>query len=301
VTLGNGSLTGLAPAAIQWSPNLGAGSFMQVYASAGVNAGDTWTIDVTSPSWSSTNLATVGADQFNVQATAGALVIDGWGYPTTVMVGSQAPVAGGTLANIKGAISIDPSQAGDTWLIVDDSGDITPRTAEVGTNSLTGLSPAPIVWQNNYDDGYGDYTPGVYSLWVYGGSGGTTSDVTNTPPCFDWGTETFLRTGSGNDTVNVQATSGPLAVYNTGGTDTVTVGSQAPSLGGTLANINGSVDVSGSGATLLNVDDSGDTTGRTATLANGSLTGLAPAPIDWTPTSRFTGGVPRRKSARTGQ
>src|SRR5262249_6301253 len=58
-----------------------------------------------------------------------------------------------------------------------------------------------------------------------------------------------------------------------------------------LAGITGNVSVNGAGLTMLDVLDTADTTSHNVTLADGSLIGLAPAEIDWTPTATTTGGV----------
>jgi hypothetical protein len=79
---------------------------------------------------------------------------------------------------------------------------------------------------------------------------------------------TILNTGSGNDAVYVQATgSGGLFVVGDGGTDTVTLGSQASAttLTGsgvnTLAGLQGAVSVAQAGGLVaVFVDDSGDST-----------------------------------------
>jgi hypothetical protein len=124
----------------------------------------------------------------------------------------------------------------------------------------------------------------VTGLNVYGGSGGNTFTVTGTS---NFSTATTLSTGTGNDTVNITATTGGLSVFNPGGTDNVVVGSQAPATtGGTLAAIMGFVQVSGAGATNLTVDDSGDTLARNVNVTSAAVTGLGnPAPIE------YAGGV----------
>jgi uncharacterized repeat protein (TIGR01451 family) len=107
-----------------------------------------------------------------------------------------------------------------------------------------------------------------------------------------------LQDGSGTNLVNVLSTSATLDVFGHG-QGSVYVGSNGSALGGNLQGINGTVLVAGPGAIALTVDDGGDTTGRTATLSNspffsgflGGITGLAPAPIEWIPTSNSTGGV----------
>jgi Ca2+-binding RTX toxin-like protein len=165
--------------------------------------------------------------------------------------------------------------AGGDLLVVDDSGDTTGRTATLADGSLTGLAPAPISWTPTSSS-----TGGVNQLIFQGGSGGSTYTVTATS---NVPRGTYLQTGAGNDAVNITATTGSLTVYNSGGTDSVVVGSLAPATpGGTLAGIQGVVQVLSSGATNLTVDDSGDTLARQVTVTSMAVTGLGnPAPIEY--------------------
>jgi hypothetical protein len=101
----------------------------------------------------------------------------------------------------------------------------------------------------------------------------------------------------GNNTINVQATTVPVNIEGNS-IDTVNIGSAAPSLGGTLANITAPVNVSNTfGPTTLNVDDSGDTTARTSHMGTipgspglGYIYGLDHALItyDYAHTARLT-------------
>jgi hypothetical protein len=182
---------------------------------------------------------------------------------------------GGTTANLWGDVHVYGS--GSTSLYLYDSGDTVGRTVTLSRDEATGLAPATLSWTPTSTS-----TGGVTSLAVYGGSGGNTFNVQDTPYLYS---NTYLSTGSGNDTVNVYATLSPLYVNNPGGLDDVYVGL------GSLTNIYGLVDVVGAGATNLFPNDSSDTTGRTVSLYNGYLTGLAPANIYWTPTSSASGGV----------
>ena len=151
-------------------------------------------------------------------------------------------------------------------------------------NSEFGLSAGTIDWTPTSTT-----AGGVTSMNVSGGSGGNTFDVYGTSNFYGY---TFLSSGTGNDFENVLGTTGYLYEYNPGGNDHTVIGSNAPNTsGGAMAGINGTVYVYGAGGTELSLDDSADATGRTATFTNGSVTGLAPAPIDWTPTSTGTGGV----------
>ena len=101
-------------------------------------------------------------------------------------------------------------------------------------------------------------------------------------------TQVILYTGTGVDHVNVQSVSaGTFESLAVGTGDTVTIGSNAPALGGNVSSILGPVRVegySGQAPTVI-VDDSGDTTGRAGIVLDSAgdygnfITGLAPAPI----------------------
>jgi uncharacterized repeat protein (TIGR01451 family) len=288
-----GLIAGLAPANIVWIP---AGSTngdvtgLTVYGGSG---GNTFTVTGTSNFYGGTTLSTgTGYNTVNVEATTGLLDISNPGGQDQVYVGSNGSALGGTVQAINGEVAV--YGAGATVLIVDDGGDTTGRTATLSNapyygsflGEITGLAPAPIAWIPT-----SSASGGVTGLLVYGGSGGNTFTVTNTSNFHD---TTGLSTGTGNDTVNVEATTGTLSVFNPGGQDQVYVGSNGSALGGNVQGITGGVTVDGAGATTLTVDDSRDTTGRTATLANapfGWITGLAPATINWIPTSSASGGV----------
>jgi hypothetical protein len=271
-TLNDGSLTGLAPYPITWTPDQGKGNGgVTEVAITGGSGSNTWTVKNTSLLSGGTSLTTAtGNDSVNVLATTGRLsVFNSGGMPTSVLIGSAAPLFGGTLAGIQGAVNV--SGGGATPLYVDDSADTTGQTFHLADGSLTGDTFAPITWTPTANT-----SGGVDALEVLGGSGGNTFDVANTSNFHFY---TYVNTGTGNDTVNVQATTGPLLVENPAGSDQVTVGSLAPNLGGTLANIAGRVDVLGdAGSTAMLLDDSGDTAARTVTVNNGEVDGYN-API----------------------
>jgi len=92
--------------------------------------------------------------------------------------------------------------------------------------------------------------------------------------------------------VYIDGTTGSLAVNGQGGNDSVTVGGA----GRTTQAVAGPVNVTNpTGVTILVVDDSNDTFGRTVTLVPGSVSGLSPTPVTWTPdtSSSEPGGVGR--------
>jgi hypothetical protein len=93
--------------------------------------------------------------------------------------------------------------------------------------------------------------------------------------------------GTGSDQINVQATpAAGLTIDGEGGTDTVIVGSTAPTVGGTLADIAGPLSVADTGGkAALTIDDSGDTAAKTAIAINKTtISNFAPAAINYTGT-----------------
>ena len=123
---------------------------------------------------------------------------------------------------------------------------------------------------------------GVESLSITGGSGADSFTIDGTSD-LQFGISLDAGTNDSNTSsetsVNVQSTMFAVDVSFGGGASRVTIGSLAPTTGGTLSAINGRVFVSGDGSTSLVVDDSGDPNNETATLTASALTGLAPAPI----------------------
>jgi hypothetical protein len=289
VSMEDGSLSGLAPAPISWTPTAtgsggvtslhilgGSGSnTFNVYNTSNFGSGSTWLQSGDGNSSSSVNTV-------NVETTESTLFVDGGSAFQQVLVGSNAPFGNGTLGGINGPVDVYNSNPnGYSVLTLDDRGDATGRVASMYSGVLTGLSPAPIFWTANAP---GTYLGGVEYLQIYGGSGSNTWTIHDTGSFY---TGTSLSTGNGtagNNTANVLATTGGLYLNGGSGTQSVVIGSNAPSAsGGTLANIKGFVSVGGAGSTSLAVDDSGDTLAHSATLsassALGILAGLSPGPI----------------------
>jgi hypothetical protein len=248
----------------------------------GGSGGNTFTVTGTSNFYTDTGLSTgTGNDTVNVEATTGALGIDNPGGQDSVYVGSNGSALAGNVQGIHGGVT--GFGAGATALTVDDGGHTTGRTATLSNSpffgtflgAISGLAPAAIAWIPTSGT-----TGGVTGLNVYGGSGGNAFTVTGTSNFYN---DTYLQTGAGNDAVNITATTGGLHVYNSGGTDSVVVGSLAPATtGGTLAAIHGVVYAFGPGWTNLTIDDSGDTLARTVTVTKAAVTGLGnPAPIEY--------------------
>ncbi|BDI15147.1 hypothetical protein ANSO36C_09490 [Nostoc cf. commune SO-36] len=144
---------------------------------------------------------------------------------------------------------------GQDYLIVNDSADSDNSTLTLTNSTIRGL----------------DLTAGInYSqlemLDVLMGSG---SDVVNIESTHQG--ISYIFTGAGNDTVNVETIAGETNVKLGAGDDTINVGDRNKQ----LDNIYAALIVSGGiGNNTLNIDDSGDSKDNTAILNDTLLTGL---------------------------
>jgi hypothetical protein len=163
VTISQSGITGLAPAAINYTQsdlqalNIYGGSGASVYTVANTP---------TSAHVATTLHSGSGANTVNVLATAGALNIIGGGSGQSVNIGQNGSVRG-----ILGAVSVSnpPSY---TALTIDDSADAASfPTVTMTSSSISGLAGAPIY-----------YTQGdLLSLTVQGGKGGDLFAINSTP------------------------------------------------------------------------------------------------------------------------
>jgi hypothetical protein len=277
VTLSDSALTGLAPAPIFYQ----ASGLNTKVGTAGLAVGlglgnDTITITNTPPN----TTVSMGAlsQRINVEGLTGSLgIFDLFNAHPTIVVGSNASGSGGTLANINGTLTLWSIDFGN--VIVDDSGDTTSRTlnktASGAFDTITGLAPKATININlgvgasnltiNGGSANNTYNLGATFLatTVNGGNGNDTFNVTG-PGSYT------LNTGTGANQVNVR---GPAAVnvVGHGGNDTVTVGSLAPALGGTLLNFQPVTVSNTTNSTALIIDDSGDPVARTVTIGANSV------------------------------
>ena len=250
VTLTANSLSGLAPAAINFT---GASSLQ-------FNAGGGPTTSVTVSSlgaafpasiWNGTN------DNVNVQATAAGstlTVLGNWG-------GSQVSFGQATNStqSIFGAVTVH-HVAGAMRMFLYDSADATPRAIGINSNSITGLLPGTL----STDDSSA-------TTWMMAGSGGNT--ITLGSPRTGGIT---LYAGTGSDVVNVQQTGGSVYVEGNGGADTFNIGNS-----GSMQAIAGPLQVQNSaGTATANLSDVNDATGRSLAISPHDVTGLALADIN---------------------
>ncbi|HEY4328355.1 MAG TPA: hypothetical protein VGN88_01365, partial [Phycisphaerae bacterium] len=186
----------------------------------------------------------------------------GSGSADIINIGSIAPSLGGTLANIYGAITITNQSGANVTL--DDSADANNVTGTLDTNSITGFGLPTIL----------DFTGSqLASLTILQGVGSNTVNINDTAA-----SKTVIRPSLLVSTVNVLATTEPLTLDGTSGKGQagvdINIGSTAPSLGGTLANIQGAVSVTNFSKSDLTLDDSGDSADQAGTLTATAISGF---------------------------
>ncbi|MHB1559942.1 MAG: beta strand repeat-containing protein, partial [Isosphaeraceae bacterium] len=167
-------------------------------------------------------------------------------------------------ANNTGANSLTVVGDGATDAFTVSSNSITVAS------SLSSNAPQPITFQN------------VQSLTIDGGSGTDLVAIDDTAPS----PSTTVNTGTGSDTVSIEATSSPLVVnaqmgtatinvqsidapasINTGiSNDAINVSSTAPAPGGVLSGIAATLTIDGGAGNTLNISDAGNSSASTSTL-----------------------------------
>jgi hypothetical protein len=196
-----------------------------------------------------------GNDTVNVQAINYATTVRHIGLGVdTINVGEA-----GSLQGIQATLGVTEAGTGSsTQLNLDDSADtVTHSSVFVAGGQIANLAPALIAYNALNSS----------SAVTVSGGGGNNTYLVESPQV-----ATTLNTGTGSNHVNVRDTVAPLSVGGHGGSDTVTVGSLAPGLGGNQGFINGPVTVSNTtSSTTLIVDDSSDAIPRSVTIGPGSI------------------------------
>jgi RHS repeat-associated protein len=249
-TLGQGQLTATGDSTLIGVTLVGELSVSAVLENRGVNV---------SEGSSGTNVVNVQATSAGTDLTLMASGTEVVNMQTGGGAGSITMTGNGTnVVNVK-------STAGPTTI------NLTGSTDTANVNSTAG--PATIILTGSGTDTANvQATVGPTTIDL-AGSGSGTVNVKSTG-----GPTNIILTGSGTDTVNVQATVGPTTIDALQGNNTVNVGSLAPATGGVVANISGSLSVTGgTGTTVLNVDDTADPNAATLTVTSTTLTGLGMA------------------------
>ncbi|WP_375473913.1 DUF4347 domain-containing protein [uncultured Nostoc sp.] len=191
-----------------------------------------------------------GSDTVNVESISGETSVKLGAGNDTVNVGNINQL----VDNISAALIVSGGMGIDS-LNIDDSGDITNNTAILNDTLITGFGM-------NGEINYGNFE----SLDIIMGSGSDILSIESTHQQL-----TYIDTGAGDDTVNVENISGETNVKLGIGNDTVNVGN----LNQLVDDISATLIVSGgTGNNTLNIDDSGDTKDNTAILNDTLVTGF---------------------------
>jgi hypothetical protein len=191
-----------------------------------------------------------GDDAVNVRGTAAnaALTTVGtFGGNDTIVV-SSTPDAAGVLTALRGPLAVDAGTGTNTlW--------VSELAGTTGDNV--------ILTQNTIVSAPGTFAPISYT------ASGTFGNV-------------ILRTGAGDDTVNVQSTAANVAltiVGTFGGNDAIVVSSTPDGSNGSLSGLHGALSVdAGPGANRLTVSESGSTTADQVLLTDSSVTSTLATP-----------------------
>lgn len=259
VVITDHSISGLAPAEIDLFP--GANPFLNGVTVLGGRARMFYSVVDTPPMFAVT-LHGQGQDVVDVYRTRLGLAIDG---AAGVTIGG-APLG---LGSVLGAVTIGGGAS--TAVVVDDSATGGARSFSMSAGEIDGLTRSPISFTEAR----------LHSLVVRCGSGGNRIVVAATVA----GGATELDLGAGPDLVNVQATSGPLAIAGRAGAlDELLIGSTSEVLKDDLDGITGEIRIIGrSDAVHLVVSDVAGKQPRRAGMEAGVINGLAPAVIGFAP------------------
>ncbi|NJL77793.1 MAG: hypothetical protein HC917_01045 [Richelia sp. SM2_1_7] len=192
----------------------------------------------------------IGSDKVIVESIAAATAIDLGENNDTIIAGNLNQV----VDNISATLTVTGGTGSDA-IIIDDSGDTQDNTAIVRATRVTGLGM-------NGEIDYQDFE----SLDVMLGSGSDILSIESTHQNL-----TYISTGAGSDTVNVETISGKTNVKFGTGDDNLNIGD----INQLVAGISTTLIVSGGlGYDNLNIDDSGDNQDRTAIIYDTLITGL---------------------------
>jgi hypothetical protein len=190
------------------------------------------------------------------------------GSQLQIEISSSTPVAGSGIPADQtftfdesqySSVTLVPSD-GTTTLNVDDSADPSAANVVLSNNRLTGLPIGPI----NFG------AIGLTALTFTGGSGNNNYTITGTPASQG----TTLNTGSGVDSVSVQATNYPLTINSVSGSGADVIILGEPS--NTMSNITANVNVNAAATDSLVLNSQGFTGSRTFTITDTTITWEGP-------------------------
>jgi acrosin len=201
-----------------------------------------------------------GDDTINVRGTSAATTVNAGPGFNGVYAGNRA----NSLDDIQGALSVPADVApalGVTYLVVHDEGATASGLIYTLTaDALNRTGAAPI----SYGTGY--------SLTLYGGAGSDTYSVRGTKAG-----STLIQTGASADQVDLYGNASNVNLFVYAG-----AGDQAVMGDGTVAALGGSIFLP-STFSHLTIDDRNDPSSRNITIRDYSISGLAPASLDFAP------------------
>jgi hypothetical protein len=230
-------------ALITYGPGI---NFVNINAGSGNN---TYNIIDTEPVYTTTLNTGNGNDDVHVDSTTGPLVINlGNSNYDTVSVSAAAH----NLNTIQGAVTVHAGQGFGQLNVHDQANSANNQTYSMTASSVSRTGSALIT-----------YVPDIY-VFVFGGSGNNIYNVNGTATAFP----TYLQTGGGNDTVNVESTNDPLTVDLGNGADSVNVSPAAHN----LINIQGAITIHyGAGTDTVNVNDQASSASQTYIITANSV------------------------------
>ena len=207
-----------------------------------------------------TNLTTnAGDDKVYVKTISGKTTIDTGADNDLIDVGSLAPSMGSGNVDSIGALLVVRGGIGTDVVNVDDAGDASDNTGSLMLDHIGGLDMAAGI---DYFD--------LETLNIDLGSGSDTFTVESTHTG-----HTTLDVFAGKDTINVKTISGVTDITTGLNDDLITIGSAAPTKGGTVDMIGAALSIQAEGgADTMTVDDSGDASDNTGTLRTTKIEGL---------------------------
>jgi uncharacterized protein (TIGR03118 family) len=175
------------------------------------------------------------------------------------------------LQGIKADVDLANSYSLVNLTITDANDSIGHGGVILNSDGLLGMSPLPIQWDDD----------SINKLSIYGGSGGDTFFVSNTPSV---DTNIYPGSDSSFNYVNVLGTTGRLNVDESAGVTTVNVGNSLNELN----SIQGPVDVSGGAGNHLIIDDQNNTANDTYSIGTGAIKRRGAAKITYAGVSTVT-------------
>ncbi|MBV9596046.1 MAG: hypothetical protein JOZ87_04240 [Chloroflexi bacterium] len=241
-----GSLTGVAPASIQFDPaGVASLELAMIGGSLTVHA---CTVPTAIVGGSSITALDVHQTTAGLEFTCGSLV-------------DRVTLGDGTLAALQGPVAISGSAQGNVNVVLNNSVDFQPRDVAIDAQSVAGFGSAPVSLVA------GSGNPALNGLTIRSGTGRSTYTVMDTPALF-----TVALVGQGQDVVQAY---GARQRMDIGGASAITLGSPTSS----LDRFGGEVHIGVGASTTLTIDDRASAATRQGGMDASQLGGLTRFPL----------------------